>query len=97
MPKTKDLIPKLQLLRVLSYESFGPFTFQIRLSLKDGNLSWPVERGWFFGIPILNFLLPRSESHETSIEGKMTFDVSLHAPLHGGLIVRYEGSLTGAT
>lgn len=75
-------------------ERFGPFNFEQDLPVEDGSLYLPVRRGWFLGIPLPGFLLPRSESREYVEDGLFHFDVSLGAPLGGGLIVRYRGALT---
>jgi Domain of unknown function (DUF4166) len=53
----------------------------------------PVRRGWFLGIPLPRFVLPISDSREYSENGVFKFDVSLIAPLGGGLIVRYKGQV----
>jgi Domain of unknown function (DUF4166) len=53
-----------------------------------------VLRGWFLGIPIPRLLLPRSESREFELDGAFHFDVALLAPLGGGLIVRYRGTVS---
>ncbi|MEM9393375.1 MAG: DUF4166 domain-containing protein [Pseudomonadota bacterium] len=75
-------------------ERFGPFKFEQDLPVADDSLHLPVRRGWFLGVPLPSFLLPRSESREYGKNGKFHFDVSLSAPLGGGLIVRYRGSLS---
>ena len=74
-------------------ESFGPFTFEQVLEVSDASLHLPVRRGWFCGVPVPSFLLPRSDSREYVENGVFHFDVSLSAPLGVGLIVRYKGSL----
>lgn len=57
-------------------------------------MSLPVRRGWFLGVPVPRFLLPKSDSTEFALDGKFHFDVALSAPLGGGHIVRYRGALT---
>lgn len=44
-------------------------------------------------MPLPKFLLPASVSREFVVGGVFHFDVALHAPMGGGLIVRYRGSL----
>lgn len=74
-------------------ERFGWFNFEQDLPVVDGCLHLPVRRGWFLGIPLLRWLLPRSDSREYAVEGVFHFDVALYAPLGGGLIVRYAGQV----
>ncbi len=74
-------------------ERFGPFTFEQDLPVLDGALHLPVRRGWFLGIPLPKVMLPKSDSREFVRDGVFHFDVELSAPLGGGLIVRYRGSL----
>ena len=75
-------------------ERFWPFDYELDLPVENGCMGLPVRRGWFLGVPIPRFLLPRSDSKEYVAEGKFHFDVELNAPLGGGLIVRYRGALT---
>lgn len=75
------------------FERFGPFTFEIDLRAHDGELHFPVRRGWLLGLPLPRALLPVSEAREYLSRGLFHFDVALHAPLKLGLIVRYRGSL----
>jgi hypothetical protein len=74
-------------------ERFWAFTYEQELPVADGALHLPVRRGWFLGIPLPSFLLPRSDSREFEQGGRFHFDVGLKAPLGGALIVRYAGSL----
>ena len=74
-------------------ERFGPFTFEQDLPVLDGAMHLPVRRGWFLGIPLPKVMLPKSDSREFARDGVFHFDVALSAPLGGGLIVRYRGSL----
>jgi hypothetical protein len=81
-------------------ERFWIFTYEQELPVVNGIMYLPVRRGWVFGfIPIPNLLLPRSDSKEFAVEGQFHFDVGLLAPIHGGLIVRYSGTVApdGAT
>jgi len=50
-----------------------------------------VQRGWFLGVPIPSFLLPRSRAKEFALADRFHFDVGLYAPLTGELIVHYQG------
>ncbi len=74
-------------------ERFGFFNYEQDLPVEDGCMRLPVHRGWFLGIPLPRFLLPRSESREYACDGVFHFDVALIAPLGAGLIVRYQGHL----
>ncbi len=75
-------------------ERFGPFSFTIRLEVKEGRVVWPVVAWRCLGIPMPAFLAPRSESIEyVDEQGRFCFDVALSAPL-AGLIVRYRGWLS---
>ena len=53
-----------------------------------------IRRGWLAGIPLPAFLLPKAQIREYDEGGAFHFDVALHAPLTGGLIVRYLGVLS---
>jgi hypothetical protein len=72
-------------------EQFFAFTYELELPMENGSLFLPVRRGWFFGIPLPRFLLPKSQAREYDVNGTFHFDVGLYAPLTGQLIVRYEG------
>lgn len=74
-------------------ERFWLFNYEQDLPVEDGSMRLPVRRGWFLGVPIPRPLLPGSESREYAQDGRFHFDVSLIAPLGGGLIVRYRGTL----
>ena len=74
-------------------ERFGAFTFAIGLAHTSGALHFPVERAWFWGVPVPKFLLPESRSSESVDEcGRCRFDVEISLPM-GGLVVRYQGWL----
>jgi hypothetical protein len=75
-------------------ERFFVFTYEQELPVQDGSLFLPVRRGWFLGIPLSRFLLPKSLAREYDVRGTFHFDVGLYAPLTGQLIVRYEGYFT---
>lgn len=78
-------------------ERFGPFTFLLRLRVDEGVLHYTVEAAWFRPLPLPRWLLPASESRESVKDGRFHFDVKLHAPLTGDLLVHYQGTLTPAT
>lgn len=74
-------------------ERFGPFSFDIALSCRDGQLSYPVVAGRVLGLPLPRALLPVSTSHEAvDVAGRAVFDVAIALPLAGD-IVRYRGWL----
>lgn len=73
-------------------ERFGPLTFEMHLYIVNEYLTMPVSRGWFLGIPMPHFLLPKSETREYEENNLFHFDVALSAPLCG-LLARYKGHL----
>ena len=77
-------------------ERFGPLRFEIGLRARNGAIRLPVRRGWFLGIPLPRFLLPKSEAREYVAAGEFRFDIALYAPLTIGLLVRYRGFLAPA-
>jgi hypothetical protein len=76
-------------------ERFGLLTFAIALHVQDGALHYPVTKGWFCGIPIPRWALPRSDTVEGAAGPRATFDVGLSLPIVGA-IVRYQGWLEPA-
>ncbi len=74
-------------------EQFWPFDFDLPLRVEDSVLHLPVGRGWLLGMPWPRFLLPKSDAREYVENRQFHFDVTLSAPLTGGLIVRYRGFL----
>ncbi|MEH6635169.1 MAG: DUF4166 domain-containing protein [Halioglobus sp.] len=74
-------------------ERFWLFNCELDLLVEDGCMRLPVRRGWFAGLPLPRFLLPRSDSREYAQNGSFRFDVALSAPFGGGLLVRYRGYL----
>lgn len=74
-------------------EHFGLFTCELALLVENECISLPVTRGWFAGIPLPRFFLPRSDSREYVQCGSFCFDIALRAPFGGGLIVQYRGYL----
>ncbi len=72
-------------------ERFSVFTYEQELQVADGSLFLPVRRGWLLGIPLPEFLLPKSKAREYDAGGTFNFDVGLFAPITGRLIVRYRG------
>lgn len=77
-------------------ERFGPLTFTLGLHVADGQLHFPVLAGRMGPLPLPRFLLPRSVAREYEAEGRFHFDVALHVPLTGGLLVHYQGWLERA-
>lgn len=75
-------------------ERFWLFNYEQDLPVENETMQLPVRRGWFLGIPLPKICLPGSDSREFVRNGAFNFDVSLSAPLNGGLIVRYRGRLT---
>jgi saccharopine dehydrogenase-like NADP-dependent oxidoreductase len=75
-------------------ERFGPFNYEQELPVENGTMHLPVRRGWFLGIPLPRLLLPGSDSREFALDGRFHFDVALLAPITGGLIVRYRGTVS---
>lgn len=73
-------------------ERFGPLTFAFALVVSDGRLKLVLRRWSAFGIPLPLWLSPRSDSYETSEDGRFRFHVEISHPLTG-LIVRYRGWL----
>ncbi len=75
-------------------ERFGPMTFAIDLTPQTDRLSWPVTAAFLPGhIPLPAWSLPVSHARETEKDGVFHFDVAIHAPLTGDLVVRYQGDL----
>lgn len=74
-------------------ETFGPFTFTLGLHIADGMLFYPVKSGKMGPIPLPQFLMPQSIAREFEAMGRFHFDVRLHAPLTGALMVHYQGWL----
>ncbi|WP_114088516.1 SDR family oxidoreductase [Thalassospira profundimaris] len=74
-------------------EGFGLFNYEMDVDASDAGIELPVRRGWFMGVPLPRFLLPKSDSREYVQNRTFHFDVKLTAPLGIGLIVRYRGSL----
>ncbi len=76
-------------------ERFGPLSFRIALTFKDGAITYPVTSGRLFGlIPIPKPLLPVSDTREYQDEqGRFCFDVTVSLR-SGPRIVRYRGHLT---
>jgi hypothetical protein len=73
-------------------ERFGPIAFGIGLKLEAGRL-WYVLRRWsVFGIPMPQWLCPRSETFESVEDGVFHFRIEIRHPL-AGLVVGYGGWL----
>ena len=74
-------------------ERFGPFTFQLGLSVRNGALHYPVTAGRLGPIRLPRWLLPVSEAREYEEDGRFHFDVRLLAPVSHTLMVHYRGHL----
>jgi hypothetical protein len=77
-------------------ERFGPFTFTLGLTVRDGALHYPVTAGRIGPIRLPRWLLPASDTREYANQGRFHFDVRLLAPLTGALMVHYRGHLAPA-
>lgn len=77
-------------------ERFGPLTFRLGLHVADEALHFPVSCGRLGWLALPRALLPISKAKEFARGGRFHFDVALHAPLTGALILRYEGWLVPA-
>jgi saccharopine dehydrogenase-like NADP-dependent oxidoreductase len=76
-------------------ERFGPLSFDLILTVRDGRLYYDVERWRMGALPLPRFLMPGTVTHEQiDAEGRFAFDVEISAPLVGRL-VRYRGWLEG--
>jgi hypothetical protein len=74
-------------------ERLPGITVEAELEARGGCLHYSIRRGWLAGIPLPAFLLPKAQIREYEEGGAFHFDVALHAPLTGGLIVRYRGQV----
>ena len=72
-------------------------TIEAELEARGGCLHYSIRRGWLAGIPLPAFLLPKAQIREYDEGGAFHFDVALHAPLTGGLVVRYRGQVAANT
>lgn len=74
-------------------ESFGPFDFDMKVRVVNGDLSMTII-GWRIGpIPLPAFLAPRSAATESvDAQGRFRFDVPIALPLLGRL-THYSGWL----
>ncbi len=77
-------------------ERFGPFTFLLGLTVKDGALHYPVTAGRLGPIRLPDWLLPGSVTQEFVAEDRFHFDVCLLAPITKALMVHYRGHLLPA-
>jgi hypothetical protein len=73
-------------------EQFGPIRFGIALVVKDERLVLVMRRWSMFGIPLPNWLCPRTQAYESAEGGRFNFHVKISHPLTG-LIVSYDGWL----
>jgi hypothetical protein len=74
-------------------ESFGPFDFDMKVSVNEGVLAMTIV-GWRIGpIPLPSWLAPRSAATESQdADGRFRFDVPIALPLIGRL-THYSGWL----
>lgn len=74
-------------------ERFGPLSFDMVLTVRDGRLHYDVERWRVGALRLPRLLMPGTSTHEQiDAEGRFAFDVEISAPLVGRL-VRYRGWL----
>jgi hypothetical protein len=73
-------------------ERFGPLTFAMALVVAGERLSLVLRRWSAFGLPLPMWLCPRSDSYESTEQGRFNFHVRISHPLTG-LIIRYDGWL----
>ncbi|MES2490251.1 MAG: DUF4166 domain-containing protein [Pseudomonadota bacterium] len=79
--------------RGIVIERFGMLSFRIALPVTAHGLEMPVKRAYCLGIPLPDWLMPRSQTREfVDVQGRFNFDVAVYLPL-AGLIVRYRGWL----
>jgi hypothetical protein len=78
-------------------ESFGPFTFSLGLRAEGGVLHFAVHAGRLGPLTLPHGLLPIAQAREYVTDSRLQFDVKLHAPLTGDLLVHYQGTLTPMT
>jgi hypothetical protein len=76
----------------LLIERFGPISIGIALVWDAPYLRFVVRTCRFGPIPLPLWLAPASDTHESVIDGRFCFDVSITHPLVG-LLVRYRGWL----
>lgn len=75
------------------YERFGLLSFQIGLHVDEGKLCYPILGGRALGLPLPQFLLPKSITHEyVDDHGRACFDVRISLPI-AGHVVSYSGWL----
>ena len=72
-------------------ERFGPFKFRLGTKMVNKQLMMPVEKIWFFGIPVPSFLIGSDSREFQNADGKYAFDVRVTSL--GMLIVHYKGYL----
>jgi hypothetical protein len=73
-------------------ERFGPFTFILGLTVRNGTLAYPVVAGRIGPLPLPRMFLPVSNAAEREEVGRFHFDVELRARwVWGGLFVAVDG------
>jgi saccharopine dehydrogenase-like NADP-dependent oxidoreductase len=73
-------------------ERFGHFRFRLRLDPVADGLALVPLAGWWHGLQLPSFLIPRVSARESANGRNHLFDVSIALPLIGRL-VRYHGAL----
>ncbi|MCC8432956.1 DUF4166 domain-containing protein [Reyranella aquatilis] len=74
-------------------EHFGPFAFDLRVTVTEARLELAMAGMRFAGIPLPRLCWPHVSAVETGEAGRFHFDVEIGLPGIGRL-VRYRGSLT---
>lgn len=75
-------------------ESFGPFAFDLAVTIAEGRLTLTMTGARFLGIALPRVMWPLIGASETGEGGRFIFDVEIGLPLIGRL-VRYRGWLKG--
>ncbi|HZQ00454.1 MAG TPA: DUF4166 domain-containing protein [Reyranella sp.] len=78
--------------RALLCERFGWLTFAMALVVERHRLALVLRRWSVLGLPLPMWLCPRSNSYETTEDGRFRFHVEISHPITG-MIVRYQGWL----
>ncbi len=76
----------------LLIERFGAFSFAMTAPVRERKLHLSISGGWFLGIPMPAFVLPRIEVFEHDADDRFNFHVDLGLPLVGRLVL-YTGWL----
>ena len=68
--------------------------FYSGLTVEEAALHFPVKSARVGPLPLPRWLLPVSIAREYEQGGRFCFDVKLHAPVTGDLLVHYQGQLS---